>query len=168
MISKDSENSSKNTEKRSPGKTYSIFLGGLPPSSKKPQIIESVNRALLKIGIEGEWEVELKGKKGKNGHLGFGFVHFKDQNHQKKALKIFKEAYKISKQKGNLSNEVQDEEFDDGEIVGIYVLGRIIEVKEAWSVEEHKNITDNERRKKVYISCLRKSVRRGKKFKFKF
>lgn len=138
---------------------FSIFLGGLPPNSKRAQITDSVNRALLKIGVEGEWDLELKGKKGKNGHLGFGFIHFKNQNHQQKALRIFSEAYKLSKSKKFKSKEPEEE----GEaLVAIYVLGKIIEVKKAWSVEEHKSITDKDRKRKVYISCLRKSVRRGK------
>lgn len=147
----DSNKNLKEGERKEGDKMHSIFLGGLPPNSRRPQITESLNRALLKIGVEGEWDLELKGKKGKNGHLGFGFVHFRDKTHQKKALRIFKNAYQQSRKKKSSS----------GGSVGIFVLGKIIEVKNAWSVEEHKKITDKDRKKKVYISCLRKSIRRG-------
>lgn len=146
---------------------FSIFLGGLPPNSKRAQIIDSVNRALLKINVEGEWDLELKGKKGKNGHLGFGFIHFKNRQHQQKALKTFSEAYKLSRSKKFKSSKTaQEGEEGENALVAIYVLGKIIEVKKAWSVEEHKSITDQDRKKKIYVSCLRKSVRRGKLFFF--
>jgi len=131
---------------------YSIFLGGLPATSSKTQILTSIRKTFKGRPLRSTWKLELKGKKGKNGHLGFGFIHFLDKVDKLNVLSM------LQKVKKN-QNHQEIEGFEKSSLV---ILGKKIEVKNAWSIEQHKTITDVDRKKKVYVSCLRKSVKRRK------
>lgn len=109
---------------------HQVFLGGIPALATHADVEEGI-RSLR--ALSGRWYIILKGKKGQNNHLGFGFLHLESE----------------SDIDGLLSQQIK-----------LYVLGKEIECKKAWSVNEHKSKTHHERLKKLYVSCLKKSTKK--------
>lgn len=51
---------------------WPIFLGGIPAEANEEDVLRSITTA---HNFSGKWNLTLKGKRGRNGHLGFGFVY---------------------------------------------------------------------------------------------
>jgi hypothetical protein len=105
---------------------WPIFLGGIPAEASEPDVLHSIATSYHFIG---KWDLTLKGKRGKNGHLGFGFVYCEREEDQLAFLK------------GKVEVEIN---------------GKLLECKKAWTIDEHKKKTHEDRLRKIYISCLKK------------
>ena len=110
---------------------HTVFIGGIPPDASDQEIMTDIPK---NHHFTGKWSLVLKGKRGKKGHLGFGFIHCHDRR-DKEALIGLKR---------------------------LKIFGKFLECKPAWTIEEHKKKTHSDRLKKLYISCLKKSTKQGK------
>ena len=110
---------------------YTVFIGGIPPDASDQEIISDIPK---NYKFEGKWNLVLKGKRGKKGHLGFGFIHCCDLKDKEALIKLRK----------------------------LKIFGKFLECKPAWTIEEHKKKTHSDRLKKLYISCLKKSTKQSK------
>ena len=84
------------------------------------------------IGSNEGWSLELKGKSDKCSHLGFGFVHCESSH----VRTIF------------------------DKVDSLQIKGKRVECKEGWSVQEHKQKTDQERMRKIFVSCVTKNIKK--------
>ena len=105
-------------------------MGGIPPKATHAEVKESVKN----LGaLRGCWNLILKGGDSYNHHQGFGFLH--------------------------LENE---EDYLDliSQKIAIRVFGKLLECKQAWTIDEHKARTHQDRLKKLYVSCLKKLTKK--------
>lgn len=112
-----------------PKYAWPIFIGGIPAEATEPDVLSCISQAYQ---FQGQWDLTLKGKRGKNGHLGFGFIYCEKETDQLAFLK------------GHVEVELN---------------GTLLECKKAWTIEEHKKKTHEDRLKKLYISCLKKQTK---------
>lgn len=110
---------------------FTVFIGGIPPEASEEQISKEISNSFK---FNGNWDLVLKGKRGKKGHLGFGFIYCEDEGDKDKLIR-----------QNSLS-----------------VFSKKLECKPAWSIEEHKKKTHSDRLRKLYISCLKKTTKQCK------
>ena len=110
---------------------HTVFIGGLPPEASEKEILTEISKNFF---FKGKWNLVLKGKRGKKGHLGFGFIYCEREEDKRELIDV-----------NNLS-----------------VFGKQLECKQAWSIEEHKRKTHSDRLRKLYISCLKKTTKQCK------